>query len=88
MEKNKVVYAENLEFLKTLERIIKIHSNIGDVVLDFFAGSGTTGAVAGSLGRKFILVDNNKDAIEVTKKRLSHLNIEVEEYVSSLSASY
>jgi len=69
--------------IKLLERIIKIHSNVGDVVLDFFAGSGTTGEAAGSLNRKFILVDNNKDAIEIMKKRLSHFDIEVETHASS-----
>jgi len=42
-------------------------------VLDFFAGSGTTGEAAFQLGRKFILVDNNPDALEVMKKRLAHV---------------
>ena len=42
----------------------------GDVVLDFFAGSGTTGFVANELGRRFILVDQNPESIEVIKERL------------------
>jgi site-specific DNA-methyltransferase (adenine-specific) len=40
------------------------------MVLDFFAGSGTTGFVANALGRKFILVDQNPESIEVIKNRL------------------
>ncbi|MBC7590165.1 MAG: site-specific DNA-methyltransferase, partial [Salinibacterium sp.] len=36
----------------------------------FFAGSGTTGAVAGSLGRKFVLVDENSDAVAIMRARL------------------
>jgi site-specific DNA-methyltransferase (adenine-specific) len=39
-------------------------------VLDFFAGSGTTGAVAAGLGRRFLLVDSNPAAIEVMRSRL------------------
>ncbi len=56
--------------LKILERIIRVHSDPGDTVLDFFAGSGTTGAAASRLGREFILVDNNPEAIHVMEKRL------------------
>ena len=54
-----------------LRRIIAASSNEGDVVLDFFAGSGTTGAVAASMGRKFILIDRNTESIDVIRKRLS-----------------
>ncbi|MEX1247660.1 MAG: site-specific DNA-methyltransferase [Anaerolineales bacterium] len=57
--------------LGILRRIIMASSNPGDLVLDFFAGSGTAGAVALELGRNFILVDNNKEAIEVMKKRFA-----------------
>jgi site-specific DNA-methyltransferase (adenine-specific) len=53
-----------------LRRIIQASSKPGDVVLDFFAGSGTTGFVANELGRKFILVDQNPESIEVIKSRL------------------
>jgi site-specific DNA-methyltransferase (adenine-specific) len=53
-----------------LRRIIKASSKPGDTVLDFFAGSGTTGFVANELGRKFILVDQNPESIEVIKDRL------------------
>jgi site-specific DNA-methyltransferase (adenine-specific) len=41
-------------------------------VLDFFAGSGTVGDVCLELGRRFILVDNNPQAIEVMKKRFAN----------------
>ena len=53
-----------------LRRIIQASSKEGDVVLDFFAGSGTTGFVANELGRKFILVDQNPESIEIIMSRL------------------
>jgi site-specific DNA-methyltransferase (adenine-specific) len=52
-----------------LKRIILASSNPGDTVLDFFAGSGTTGEAAHECGRRFILVDNNPQAAEVMKNR-------------------
>lgn len=55
-----------------LRRIILASSNPGDTVLDFFAGSGTTGAACLELGRNFILVDNNLQALETMAKRFSH----------------
>lgn len=56
--------------LGVVERIVKVHSKPGDLLLDFFAGSGTLGEAAGRHGRDFILIDNNRDAIEVMAKRL------------------
>ena len=53
-----------------LERIIKASSNVGDLVADFFCGSGTTAAVAEKLGRKWIATDLGKFAIHTTRKRL------------------
>jgi site-specific DNA-methyltransferase (adenine-specific) len=53
-----------------LRRIILASSKERDTVLDFFAGSGTTGFVAHELGRQFILVDQNPESIEVIKNRL------------------
>jgi site-specific DNA-methyltransferase (adenine-specific) len=53
-----------------LRRIIQASSKQGDTVLDFFAGSGTTGFVANELGRKFILIDQNPESIAVIKERL------------------
>lgn len=55
--------------LGILERIIRASSNPGEVVMDFFAGSGTTGQACLNLGRNFILCDSNPQAIEVMKKR-------------------
>ena len=53
-----------------LERIIKASSNEGDLVADFFVGSGTTAAVAEKLGRKWIATDLGKFAVHTTRKRL------------------
>lgn len=53
-----------------LDRIIKTSSNPGDLVADFFCGSGTTAAVAEKLGRKWIATDLGKFAIHTTRKRM------------------
>lgn len=53
-----------------LSRVVQASSRPGDRVLDFFAGSGTTGAVARRLGRRFVMVDNNPVAVEVMSGRL------------------
>jgi site-specific DNA-methyltransferase (adenine-specific) len=53
-----------------LRRIIQASSAPKDWVLDFFAGSGTTGAVAAALGRRFVLVDENPEAIAIMRARL------------------
>ena len=53
-----------------LDRIIKASSNEGDLVADFFCGSGTTAAVAEKLGRKWICTDLGKFAIHTTRKRM------------------
>ncbi|NQT81517.1 site-specific DNA-methyltransferase [bacterium] len=53
-----------------LQRIIQASSRPGDLVADFFCGSGTTGAVAEKLGRRWILCDLSKWAIHITRKRL------------------
>ena len=54
-----------------LKRIVRVHSNPGDRVLDFFAGSGTTGEAAISTGRNAVLVDNSTEAIRVMSRRLA-----------------
>ena len=61
-----------------LRRIVQASSRPGDWVLDFFAGSGTTGAVAGTLERRFVLIDENPEAIEIMRSRLSRANSSVE----------
>jgi site-specific DNA-methyltransferase (adenine-specific) len=53
-----------------LRRIIQASSAPGDWVLDFFAGSGTTASVARQLGRRFVAVDANPDAVEIMRARL------------------
>ena len=56
--------------LGVLERILKVHTKPGDRILDFFAGSGTTGAAAQKLDRDCVLIDSNPEAIAVMKARL------------------
>lgn len=56
--------------LGLLRRMIAASTREGDWVLDFFAGSGTTGAAAAELNRKFVLVDQNPPALKIMKKRL------------------
>jgi site-specific DNA-methyltransferase (adenine-specific) len=57
--------------LKLLNRIVQVHSREGDTILDFFAGSGTTGVAAAHAQRKFILIDSSPDAVRVMAERLS-----------------
>lgn len=57
--------------LGVLRRIIAASSLPGDTVLDFFAGSGTTGAAALQLGRRFILVDSHEEALVTMARRFS-----------------
>ncbi|MCB9916103.1 MAG: site-specific DNA-methyltransferase [Planctomycetes bacterium] len=57
--------------LAILERIVRVHSRPGDRVLDFFAGSGTTGEAAWRLGRSAVLVDENPEAVKVMRARLA-----------------
>src|SRR6202035_1709833 len=57
--------------LGILRRIVQASSRSGDVVLDFFAGSGTTGAACLETNRRFILIDDNPDALEVMARRFA-----------------
>jgi site-specific DNA-methyltransferase (adenine-specific) len=57
--------------LGIVNRVVKVHSRPDDVVLDFFAGSGTTGEAAARHGRGFVLVDSHRDAVEVAARRLA-----------------
>jgi site-specific DNA-methyltransferase (adenine-specific) len=56
-----------------LRRIVQASSRPGDWCLDPFAGSGTLGAVASRLGRRFVLVDSSVEAVGVARERLSRL---------------
>jgi 16S rRNA G966 N2-methylase RsmD len=61
--------------LGLLRRMIAASTREGDWVLDFFAGSGTTGAAAAELGRRFVCIDQNPPAIKVMKKRLNTVGV-------------
>jgi site-specific DNA-methyltransferase (adenine-specific) len=56
--------------LGIVERIVNVHSSPGDILLDFFAGSGTFGESAAKNGRSFVLIDNSDEAIRVMYRRL------------------
>ena len=64
--------------LGVLERIVKVHSEAGDVVLDFFAGSGTSGEAAARNDRGFLLIDDHPDAIATMRRRLARWDPEVD----------
>lgn len=64
--------------LGILRRIISASSKPGDSVLDFFAGSGTTAHAAFELERKFVVVDQNPESIEIITRRLNALGVEYE----------
>ncbi|MFM2237786.1 MAG: hypothetical protein RL389_133 [Actinomycetota bacterium] len=61
-----------------LRRIIQASSKPGDLVVDFFGGSGTTGFVAAELGRRFVLMDQNPEAIEVMRSRFASASVPVD----------
>jgi len=69
-----------------LERIIRASSNEGDVVADFFCGSGTTGAVAERFGRRWIMSDLGRFAIHTSRKRLIDLQRKLHEEGKSYRA--
>jgi site-specific DNA-methyltransferase (adenine-specific) len=56
--------------LGLLTRLVAVHSNPGDTILDLFAGSGTSGQAADNLGRNAVMVDINPEAIAVMQRRL------------------
>ncbi|MBD5418021.1 MAG: site-specific DNA-methyltransferase [Desulfovibrio sp.] len=62
--------------LGIINRIVRVHSRPGDMLCDFFAGSGTLGEAAYQHGRDCILVDNNRDAIETMKQRFKSIPVE------------
>lgn len=59
--------------LRLLERIVRSSSNPGDLVADFFGGSGTTAVAASRLGRRYLTVDSNPEAVRITDLRLAAL---------------
>ncbi len=66
--------------LGILERIVRVHSNPGDTVLDFFAGSGTAGVAALRNGRSAILIDQSPEACAVMRQRLPATHPRLEEH--------
>ena len=64
--------------LGILERIVKVHSNPGERLLDFFAGSGSFGEAAARHGRQFVLVDHNPEAVRIMTERLAKYGPEIE----------
>jgi DNA modification methylase len=58
-----------------LRRVLEPSSRPGDWVLDFFAGSGTAASVAAAMGRRFVMVDLNRDAISVIRRRLGAASV-------------
>lgn len=75
---------ENSE--KLLERVLEVGSKPGDLVMDFFVGSGTTAAVAQKLGRRWIAADINKGAIQTTSKRLQSIILEQSQAAQKIKA--
>ena len=66
---------ENLRYptqkpLGLINQFIRVHTDPGDTVLDFFAGSGTVGAAAKEQGRNFVMIDQNPDAVALMNRRL------------------
>jgi len=59
--------------LKLFEYIVSVSSNKGDVVLDPFAGSGTTGVACKKLGRNYILIEKEKEYCEIAEKRIGEV---------------
>lgn len=66
--------------LGILERIVKVHSNPGGRLLDFFAGAGSFGEAAARHGRDFVLVDNNPEAVRIMLARLARYAPETEHW--------
>jgi site-specific DNA-methyltransferase (adenine-specific) len=66
--------------LGVLRRIVAASSHPGDLALDFFAGSGTTGVAAADLGRDFLLVDNNEEALITMAKRFATTTVVFENF--------
>lgn len=70
--------------LAILRRLVAVHTRPGDTVLDFFAGSGTTGEAAGILGRPFVMVDRSIEACRVMARRLDRFAPRLEGFSSEL----
>ncbi|TSC78797.1 MAG: putative adenine-specific DNA-methyltransferase [Candidatus Peregrinibacteria bacterium Gr01-1014_25] len=75
--------------LGIIKRIITASSRPGDLVMDFFAGSGTLGEAALMLGRRFLLIDNNPEAMDVMAKRFAQYpDVQFENYAPTVELSH
>ena len=54
-----------------MQELVKIHSNQGDIIIDPFMGSGTTGVACKNLGRKFIGIEQDANYFEIAKNRIN-----------------
>ena len=73
--------------LGLLERIVKVHSSPRDMLMDFFAGSGTFGEAAAKHGRSCILIDDNEEAVRIMVRRLRRFDPVVEGVAADLDLS-
>lgn len=58
-----------------MERIIRLSTNPGDVVVDALSGTGTTAVVAARLGRRYVAIDLDEKYIEITRKKLEQIKL-------------
>jgi len=65
--------------IKLVRRMVLASSNVGDLILDPFGGSGTTGSTALETGRRFLLSDESDDAIETMKRRFHGQDVDFSE---------
>jgi len=72
--------------LGIINRIIKVHSNPEDMILDYFAGSGTTGIAALNFGRNAILIDSNIEALEIMEKRFNSESTRFHNWTTKIDA--
>lgn len=70
--------------LSILSRIILASSRKGDLVLDPFSGSGTTGIAANLLNRRYIGIDIEKEYLEITKKRYAEIQVKQFDFIKKI----
>jgi site-specific DNA-methyltransferase (adenine-specific) len=71
--------------LGVLNRLVRVHSRPGDTVLDFFAGSGTTGEAAMRNERGFVLIDRNPEATRIMAHRLREVSPELHGFSANVA---
>lgn len=68
--------------IDVIARIMLIATNPGDLVLDCFSGSGTTGLVAQGLGRRWVMIESNEEYNEIARQRLAHVSVPLPQALS------